>query len=935
MATVFLAQDVKHQRPVAIKVLAPELGRSVGSQRFLREIEIASRLTHPHILPIFDSGEADGLLYYVMPFVHGESLRHRLQREPQLPIADAARIAREVAGALDYAHRRGIVHRDIKPENVLLEEGHAIVADFGVARALTADRGPGLTETGLAIGTPSYMSPEQVAGEAELDGRTDLYALGCVLYEMLAGKPVFEASTAQQVAQKQLVETPRELHKVRPDIPDALEQAVNRALAKEPAERWSSGAEFVAALESGEVPGLKRGRRARKRLVLVGAGVAAVLVAAFVARSEEKRSTLDGNLVAVAPFDVLVPSLALWHEGLVDVLSRDLDGAGPLRTVAPTVVVRRWRGRADAPTATALGRATGARLAVFGQVLPGGGDTVRLTATLYDVAAGRSLGEFQVRDVATRVDRVADSLTVQLLRELGRTRPISAVRLASLGSTSLPAMKAFLQGEQFYRVTNWDSAVAYYQRAIALDSGFALAYHRIGLAYGWARAGGDSSARAYALRAGASNHGLAPRESLLVAGDSLAAVLFGGMDTAWSHHAHRLFGILDEAARRYPGDPEVWYALGDARYHFGFTPGIDATAQQTLDAFDRAIALDSAFGPSYIHPVDLALNLRGPASALHYARTYLALDPEDPNAQGIRLAARLIDPAAAGSAATDRLLDTVPMIMLAHAMHNGLERWPDSAETALRVLRAHVRRHPSPQDVPMYGFSRFALAYGLAYRGHLRESAQLGMAPTLMVDYALFGTIPRDSVERVAEAWARLKQYDLFSIMRPWFASRGDTLALRTIARVADSVARLTKPPVPRGVARYVALSSQAYITLARGDSAGALRRFLALQDSLCPGCVEEQLTRVDLLVARGRYAEAAPLLDREWPPPFSQDPLIVLRNLQRARVNEHLGNRDKAIESYAFVTHVWRQADPELQPFVADAKAGLKRLGGEPPARD
>ena len=253
MATVFLAQDVKHQRPVAIKVLAPELGRSVGSQRFLREIEIASRLTHPHILPIFDSGEADGLLYYVMPFVHGESLRHRLQREPQLPIADAARIAREVAGALDYAHRRGIVHRDIKPENVLLEEGHAIVADFGVARALTADRGPGLTETGLAIGTPSYMSPEQVAGEAELDGRTDLYALGCVLYEMLAGKPVFEASTAQQVAQKQLVETPRELHKVRPDIPDALEQAVSRALAKEPAERWSSGAEFAAALESGEI----------------------------------------------------------------------------------------------------------------------------------------------------------------------------------------------------------------------------------------------------------------------------------------------------------------------------------------------------------------------------------------------------------------------------------------------------------------------------------------------------------------------------------------------------------------------------------------------------------------------------------------------------------------------------------------------------------
>jgi serine/threonine-protein kinase len=240
MATVFLAQDLKHKRSVAIKVLAPEIARSVGPQRFLREIEIAARLTHPHILPVFDSGEGEGVLYYVMPYVRGESLRQRLAREKRLPVDAAVQIAREIAGALDYAHRHGVVHRDIKPENVLLEEGHAIVADFGVARALAGDRGPALTEVGLAVGTPYYMSPEQSMGEGAFDGRTDLYALGCVLYEMLAGQPVFEGPTAQAVARQHLFETPRRLRAVRPEVPEAIERVVNRALAKSPDERYGA-----------------------------------------------------------------------------------------------------------------------------------------------------------------------------------------------------------------------------------------------------------------------------------------------------------------------------------------------------------------------------------------------------------------------------------------------------------------------------------------------------------------------------------------------------------------------------------------------------------------------------------------------------------------------------------------------------------------------
>ncbi len=196
---MYLAEDVKHHRKVAVKVLRPELAAAVGAERFLREIEIAAALHHPHILALYDSGEADGFLYFVMPHVEGESLRARLNREKQLPLDDALAIAREVADALRYAHNRGVIHRDVKPENIMLESHHALVADFGIARAVSAAGGDRLTETGMAVGTPQYMSPEQGAGEAELDGRSDLYSLGCVLYEMLAGQPPFTGPTAESV----------------------------------------------------------------------------------------------------------------------------------------------------------------------------------------------------------------------------------------------------------------------------------------------------------------------------------------------------------------------------------------------------------------------------------------------------------------------------------------------------------------------------------------------------------------------------------------------------------------------------------------------------------------------------------------------------------------------------------------------------------------
>src|SRR5213596_1278227 len=250
MATVYLARDLKHDRPVALKVLRPELAASVGAERFLREIRLTAQLQHPHILTLIDSGEADGFLYYVMPYVEGESLRQRLEREGQLPLEEALRITRAVASALDFAHGRGVIHRDIKPENIMLHQGEPMVADFGIALAVSTAGRERLTETGLSLGTPAYMSPEQASAEPRLDGRSDQYSLASVLYEMLAGEPPYTGPTTQAIIAKRLTGPIPHLGTVRRVSP-AVEAAVTKGLAKTPADRFATAGAFVAALTAG------------------------------------------------------------------------------------------------------------------------------------------------------------------------------------------------------------------------------------------------------------------------------------------------------------------------------------------------------------------------------------------------------------------------------------------------------------------------------------------------------------------------------------------------------------------------------------------------------------------------------------------------------------------------------------------------------------
>ena len=312
MATVYLAEDVKHRRKVAIKVLHPELSAVLGPDRFLKEIELTASLQHPHILPLFDSGAADGLLYYVMPYVEGESLRARLTREKQLPVPDAVRIASEVAGALDYAHRRGVVHRDIKPENILLHDGRALVADFGIALAVVQAGGSRMTQTGMSLGTPQYMSPEQAMGEREISARSDLYALGCVAYEMLTGEPPFTGPSAQAIVARIMTEEPRPITPQRSTVPAHVEDAVLTALAKLSADRWGSAKEFAEALVDGAKAPRRTGARtavqrsrepSRRSAILVGlvALLAAVAAWGWLGRPRASGSPVSRLRIAMSP----------------------------------------------------------------------------------------------------------------------------------------------------------------------------------------------------------------------------------------------------------------------------------------------------------------------------------------------------------------------------------------------------------------------------------------------------------------------------------------------------------------------------------------------------------------------------------------------------------------------------------------------------------
>jgi serine/threonine-protein kinase len=449
MAVVYLAHDVRHDRRVALKVLRPELGAVLGAERFLAEIRVTANLQHPHIVPLFDSGEAAGLLFYVMPFVDGESLRDRLARDRQFAIDEALHITREIADALAYAHSLGVVHRDIKPENVLLTGGHALVADFGIARAVRAAGGQRITGTGLAVGTPGYMSPEQATAEPQLDGRSDLYSLACMLYEMLAGEPPWNGPTAQSILARRLSDPMPSLRAARDTVPDFVESAVRRALARAPADRFATVSAFAEALAS---PGAGQPR---------------------------PRS------VAVLPFANLSadPENEYFADGITEDVIAQLAKIRALDVISRTSVMP-FKGRQQGL------REIAARLQVA-TVLEGSirraGDRVRIVAQLIDAATDQHLWaetyDRQLTDIFAIQSEVALRIAGALKAELS---PDEQARVGREPTRDVLAYQLYLQGRHsFIRYTDegMHEAIVYFERAIARDPHYALAYAGVAKAY--------------------------------------------------------------------------------------------------------------------------------------------------------------------------------------------------------------------------------------------------------------------------------------------------------------------------------------------------------------------------------------------------------------------------------------------------------------------
>ena len=485
MATVYLAHDLKHDRQVAIKVLRPDLAQVLGAERFLREITTTANLRHPHILPLYDSGEKGGLVYYVMPLVEGGTLRDRLDRDKQLPIDEALAIAREVADALGYAHTHGVVHRDIKPENILLDGGHAVVSDFGIARAVSALGDHRLTGTGVALGTPTYMSPEQAAGERDVDGRSDLYSLGCVLYEMLGGRPPFTGPTVESVARQHLMTEAAPVTNIRPTVPPEVAGALARTLAKNPADRFNPAAQFVHALSPTASPTANSGRPAvetthrTRYLTFAAIGVAAVAAAGWFVTSGRGGATPAAKIerIAVLPMDNQTGDTAQLF--FADGMTRELIGV--LTDVGVRVLGHRaiaaYRG--STLSVTRIAKDLGVDAIVAGAVTRAG-DVVQVSAELTDPRTGEALWSRTFSRPAVDVLALQREMAGEIARGIrARLSPEQSQMLVQARSVNPRAYAQYLLGIEQANLRTVDGfrrSVDHFNRSLALDSTFAPAW---------------------------------------------------------------------------------------------------------------------------------------------------------------------------------------------------------------------------------------------------------------------------------------------------------------------------------------------------------------------------------------------------------------------------------------------------------------------------
>jgi eukaryotic-like serine/threonine-protein kinase len=628
MATVYLAQDLRHQRAVAVKVLHPEIAAGLGPDRFVSEIRIAASLQHPHLLPLLDSGEADGFLYYIMPYIEGESLRERLDRDHELPVPDVQRILRDVVDALAYAHGRGVVHRDIKPDNVMLSGRHAVVADFGVAKAITGATGrPALTTAGVALGTPAYMAPEQATADPHLDERVDIYAVGVLAYELLTGRTPFARPTAQAMLAAHVTDRPDPVTKHRANVPAALAAAVMQCLEKKPADRWQRADELLRALEAMTTSAGRAGPRIRVRTVVAAAigivalGAAAVWFRGGAGREQASAPAKIPRLVVVPFENIGAPGDEYFADGLTDEITSKLAGLPGLGVIARTSAVR-YRNTSEG--ARQIGRELGVDYVLEGTVrwdrAAGTSGRVRVspqlirasdeTAVWAEPVEGAFADVFRLQGQIAQ--RVATGMNVILV-------PGEREALATAPTTNQEAYDSYLRGNalvaQGLTEENLRGAIERYQHATTLDPGFAAAYRELSTANANLYASFDQTDQRLRLARAAADHALRlqPEE-----GQWALGVLYG-VQGEWQQALEHL--KVAEGLR--PNESGIVASIGGGYLYLG-------DWARSREYLERAVTLD---------PQSAVLNrqlsfcyqqLFRFAEAIEYANRAIALDPGRP-----------------------------------------------------------------------------------------------------------------------------------------------------------------------------------------------------------------------------------------------------------------------------------------------------------------
>jgi serine/threonine protein kinase/Flp pilus assembly protein TadD len=609
MATVYLAQDSKHDRVVALKVLHPELAASLGPDRFLREIRVAARLNHPHILPLFDSGEIEGLLYYVMPYVEGESLRERLDRQQQLPIDEAIHHARAIASALDYAHRQNVVHRDIKPENVMLYEGESMVMDFGIAKAVSAagTQTVTLTQTGMMVGTPAYVSPEQAAGETQLDGRSDQYSLGCVLYEMLSGERPFNGATAQAILSKRFTETPKPIRQLRRGVPENVERALSKAMSTEVSSRYKTAAMFAQALSSSNLETPTDTQTMPQPAVSAAKSVAVLPFANMSADAENEYFT----------------------DGMAEEIINALTKIQSLRVASRTSSFA-FKGKNE--DIGEIGRKLKVSAVLEGSVRKVG-TKLRITAQLINVADGYHLWseryDREMEDVFAIQDDISQAIVVALRVILteGEKKAIEKSR-----TVNVQAYDYYLRGRQYiheWRRKSVEYARQMFNRAIEIDSEYALAHAGIADACSLLYIHWD--AREFNMR----QADIASRKALDLEPDLAEAHLARGI-------AVSLTKKFDEADKEFETAMRLDPKLYEAAYFYGRALKAQGRNAEAAKMFERASLLrpEDFLAPVFLAGVldDLGLKAEAEAAAqrsLKLVEERLELNPDDARATNL------------------------------------------------------------------------------------------------------------------------------------------------------------------------------------------------------------------------------------------------------------------------------------------------------------